>query len=98
MILTGFIFLLAIQVDADSTSAQQPVQQQMQAGDSKDVEVQKEVVYQKETTVDLSGSNVEGENQLPPAFFLSRMQTPKAEGLLAERLRFSLRNYNDLGF
>ncbi len=61
-------------------------------------DVEKSVVYQKETTVDLTGSVVEAENQLPPAFFLSKMQTPKAQGLLAERLKFSLRNYNDLGF
>ncbi|MDB5037596.1 MAG: hypothetical protein JWQ35_1124 [Bacteriovoracaceae bacterium] len=66
--------------------------------DLSNTEVQKNIVYKKETTVDLSGSTVEAENQLPPAFFLSKMQTPKAQGLLSDRLRFSLRNYNDLGF
>lgn len=63
-----------------------------------EVQEHKEVIYQKETTIDLSGSSVQVENQAPSAFLLSKMQTPKAEGLLAERLNFTLRNYNDLGF
>jgi len=62
------------------------------------VVVEKEVVYQKETTVDLEGSKVQGENQLPPAFFVTKMATPKAESLLAQRLKFKLKNYNELGF
>jgi len=61
-------------------------------------EVQKEIRYQKETTVDLSGAEVQGESQFPPAFFLTKMQTPKAGSLLAERLRFGLKDYNRLGF
>ncbi len=62
-------------------------------------EVQKEIRYQKETMVDLSGSNVEGENSAPPAFFVTKMQTPNAASLLAERLKLiDLRRFNDLGF
>ena len=86
MIATAFLLLVS-QSEAAAPSAE-----------SGDVEVQKQIVYQKETNVDLSGSNVEGENQVPPAFFLSKNLTAKAKGLLEERLRFSLRNYNDLGF
>lgn len=63
-----------------------------------EIEVQKEIVYKKETSVDLSGADVEGENQLPPAFFLMKNETPGAKSLLAERLRFGLRDYNQLGF
>jgi hypothetical protein len=76
------------------------VSQAAEAPAATDVEgdVKKDIIYKKETTVDLSGSMVEAENQVPPAFFLSKMQTPKAKGLLSERLQFSLRNYNDLGF
>lgn len=62
------------------------------------VTVQKEIVYQKETTIDFSGSKVEGENQVPPAFFVTKMQTPNGESLLSERLKFGLKNYNELGF
>jgi hypothetical protein len=61
-------------------------------------QVEKKVIYQKETTVDLSGSTVEADTQSPPAFFLSKVQTPQAKGLLEERLKFSLRDYNMLGF
>lgn len=61
-------------------------------------QVQKQVIYQKETSIDFSGSSVEGENQLPPAFFVTKMQTPNGESLLAERLKFGLKNYNELGF
>ena len=86
------LFLAAIQIDPAGAA---PTESANAGGE---VEVEKKIVYQKETVVDLSGSVVEGENQLPPAFFLSKMQTPKPQGALAERLRFSLRNYNDLGF
>jgi hypothetical protein len=58
----------------------------------------KEVIYEKETTLDFSGSKVEGDNQLPPAFFVTKMQTPNADSLLQERLKFQMRNYNELGF
>ena len=67
------------------------------AGDD-DVIVEKEIRYQKETTVDLTGSDVSGESKLPPAFFVNKMQTPNAESLLSERLKFPLRNYNRTGF
>lgn len=90
MISTLFIFLAIQEAPAVEAEASKPAAQT--------AETEKDIVYKKETTVDLSGATVEGENQMPPAFFLSKMQTPKAEGLLAERLRFSLRNYNDLGF
>lgn len=63
-----------------------------------DTQVEKQIIYQKETVVDLSGSTVEADTQSPPAFFLSKMQTPNARGLLEERLKFSLRDYNQLGF
>ena len=60
--------------------------------------VEKSIIYQKETYVDLSGSKVEGENQLPPAFFLMKNNTPNAESLLAQRLKFKLKNYNEAGY
>jgi hypothetical protein len=63
-----------------------------------EVVVEKQVIYQQETTIDLSGSRVEGENQLPPTFFVMKMKAPKAESLLEERLQFGLRDYNELGF
>ena len=59
--------------------------------------VEKKVIYKKETTVDLTGSNVSGEGQLPPAFFVTKMQTPRARSLLEEKLRFKVRNYNLMG-
>lgn len=62
------------------------------------VKVEKKIIYQKETTVDLEGSEVQGENQVPPAFFVTKMNTPKGESLLAKRLKFKLKNYNELGF
>ena len=65
---------------------------------SQEVVVEKEIIYQKETVVDLSGSKVEGEKQAPPAFFLSKTQAPEVKGLLSERLQFSFRDYNLLGF
>lgn len=89
----AILFLVSAAPGMDATTAQN-----IQAADSTEVIVQKDIIYKKETSVDLTGSVVEGENQLPPAFFLEKMQTPKAQGLLAERLRFSLRHYNDLGF
>lgn len=58
----------------------------------------KEIIYEKETTLDFSGSKVEGDSQLPPAFFVTKMQTPRAESLLSERLKFRMQNYNELGF
>jgi hypothetical protein len=84
-----------VEQPANSNAASVPAQS---AQGAPEITVKKEIVYKKETNVDLTGSIVEGENQLPPAFFLEKMQTPKAQGLLAERLRFSLRNYNDMGF
>jgi|GEM_PF-3896260 len=65
---------------------------------SPQVHVEKKIVYQKETTVDLEGAQVKGKNQLPPAFFVTKMNTPKGVSLLAQRLNFKLRHYNDLGF
>lgn len=59
---------------------------------------EKKVIYKKETTIDLSGSEVEGENQTPPAFFVMKMNTANASSLLEERLNFKLRDYNDLAF
>ena len=67
-------------------------------GAEPDMVVEKEIVYQKETVVDLSGSTVEGQKQAPPAFFLSKTQAPEVKGLLSERLHFSFRDYNLLGF
>ncbi len=63
-----------------------------------EVIVEKQIIYQKETVVDLTGTAVEAERQSPPAFFLSKSQTPDARGLLNDRLRFSFRDYNLLGF
>ena len=65
---------------------------------SQPVRIEKEIRYQKETIVDLSGSEVTGQDQLPPAFFLTKMQTPKPASLLEERLHFKMQNYNELGF
>ncbi len=62
------------------------------------VKIEKQIVYQKEQTVDLTGTTVEGENQLPPAFFVTKMDTAKAKSLLQERLDFKLRDYNYMGF
>jgi hypothetical protein len=67
-------------------------------GADANVEVQKEIIYQKETNVDLSGSDIKGERDLPPAFFLTKMQTPKADSLLQERLKFRLKDFNRAGF
>ncbi len=60
--------------------------------------VEKEIRYQKNQVIDLSGSNVEGENSAPPAFFVTKMQTPNAASLLAERLNFGIRRFNEWGF
>mgnify|MGYP007009259623 CR=1 FL=1 len=60
--------------------------------------VEKKVIYQKETSLDFSDAEVVGENQLPPAFFVTKMNTPKGASLLEERLRFKMKNFNELGF
>ncbi|TVQ77930.1 MAG: hypothetical protein EA369_08125 [Bradymonadales bacterium] len=60
--------------------------------------VEKQIVYQQETNIDLAGSQVDGESQLPPAFFVMKMNAPTASSLLEERLKFGLRDYNELGF
>lgn len=65
---------------------------------NENVEVEKHVIYEKETTIDLSGSTVEGENQLPSTFFVMKMKAPKADSLLEERLQFGMKDYNELGF
>lgn len=86
MILTSLIFFVVTEVDTGAANSQQ------------EVSVEKKIIYQKEQVVDLSGTTVEGENQLPPAFFVTKMQTPGAKSLLEERLKFGLRDYNQLGF
>jgi hypothetical protein len=63
-----------------------------------DVLIEKKIIYQKETSLDFGDAEVRGENQLPPAFFVTKMNTPKAASLLEERLKFKMRNYNELGF
>lgn len=68
------------------------------AAEAPNVKVEKKVIYQSETTIDLEGSKVTGENQLPPAFFVMNMKSPNGESLLRERLKFGLRDYNELGF
>lgn len=60
--------------------------------------VEKKVVYQKQTDLDFSGSKVVGEKQIPPTFFVTKMKTPNGESLLAERLKFKMKDYNELGF
>lgn len=67
-------------------------------GDSSVVNVEKKIIYQKETSLDFEEAQVEGENQLPPAFFVTKMNTPKGASLLEERLRFKMRDFNELGF
>lgn len=63
------------------------------------VKIEKEVIYQKNQVVDLTGSTVEGENQTPPAFFVTKIQTPNAKSLLQERLNgIQLRDFNLMGF
>jgi hypothetical protein len=66
--------------------------------DQPNVTVEKQIVYRKEETVDLSGSDVKGQKQLPPAFFVTKEKTPGSESLLARRLRFSLNHFNETGF
>lgn len=65
---------------------------------SNEITVEKKVIYQKETSLDFSDAEVIGENQLPPAFFVTKMNTPKGASLLEERLRFKMKNFNELGF
>lgn len=60
-------------------------------------EIDKKIIYKKETTVDLSGSTVDGDSQQPPAFFVTKMQTPNAKSLLEEQLKFKIRDYNFMG-
>lgn len=79
-------------VEAPAAATQAPAQPNVQ------VNVEKQIIYQKEQTVDLTGSKVDGDNQTPPAFFLTKMQTPNARSLLEERLHFKLRDYNLMGF
>lgn len=74
---------------------------QMNPGDgaSSNVKVEKEVIYKKETTVDLNGSEVKADSKLPPAFFVSKMNTPKGASLLEERLHnMKADKVNLLGF
>jgi hypothetical protein len=66
--------------------------------DSSGVTVEKKIIYQKETSLNFEEARVEGENQLPPAFFVTKMNTPKGASLLEERLRFKMRDFNELGF
>jgi len=70
----------------------------MQPISAADVEVERQIIYQKETSIDLTGSKVEGETQVPPTFFVMKMNTQKGQSLLEERLQFGLRDYNELGF
>jgi hypothetical protein len=70
----------------------------MLVANAPEVIVEKKVIYQKEQVVDLSGSEVSGDSQLPPAFFVTKAQTPGAKSLLEERLNFKLRTYNRMGF
>jgi hypothetical protein len=58
----------------------------------------KEIVYKKETFVDLSGSSVDGEKIAPPAFFVTKTDGPNARRLLEERLNFKLERFNRFGF
>jgi len=58
----------------------------------------KEIVYKKETFVDLGGSSVDGEQIAPPAFFVTKTDGPAARKLLEERLNFKLEKYNQFGF
>lgn len=75
---------------------------QMNPGDgasNNNVKVEKKVIYKKETTVDLSGSEVKANSKLPPAFFVSKMNTPKGASLLQERLHnMKADKVNLLGF
>ena len=65
---------------------------------STDTSVEKEIVYKKETFVDLSGSSVDGEQVAPPAFFVTKTDGPNARKLLEERLNFKLEKFNQFGF
>lgn len=61
-------------------------------------DVEKQVIYQKKTNLDFTGSKVVGEKQIPPTFFVTKMKTPNGESLLAERLKFKMKDFNELGF
>ncbi len=66
--------------------------------DASPAPVDKEIVYKKETFVDLSGSSVDGEKVAPPAFFVTKTDGPEARRLLEERLNFKLERFNRFGF
>lgn len=82
------ILLFSLMVQMNPGTAAQP-----------NVTVEKEVIYKKETTVDLNGSEVKADSKLPPAFFVSKMNTPKGASLLQERLHnMKADKVNQLGF
>jgi len=87
--IANLILLMALVSDAPGAVAPEPQQQQ---------EVEKQIVYKKDTLVDLSGSQVVGTKQLPPAFFVTQLKAPPADSLLTNRLKFSLKKYNEMGF
>lgn len=60
--------------------------------------IEKEVVYQKITNIDLNGAKVEGEKSLPQEFFLYNVKAPRIKNFLEDRLKFSLRDFNNLGY
>ncbi len=101
MISTLFFLLVSADAQAPAAAAPAPTVTAPAAPAAQpnvEVKIEKQIVYQKEQTIDLSGSKVDGDNQTPPAFFLTKMQTPNARSLLEERLHFKLRDYNLMGF
>lgn len=88
--------LALLTLDAAEPTAQVPPTMATESAPT--VIVEKEIIYQKDQVVDLTGSTVEGADQLPPAFFVTKNQTPRAKSLLDERLRFHLRDFNLMGF
>lgn len=67
-----------------------------QAGEKQTIEHQ--VVYQKETTMELKGANVEGDLKLPSSFPMAQNEDAKAASFLNERTQFKLGDSNPLGY
>lgn len=63
-----------------------------------DSNVEKVIVYKKETTVNLEGVSVDGDLKLPPAFFIAEQETQTPASLLEERLQEPLRNQGRMFF
>ena len=68
------------------------------ASSTPEEKVEKIIVYQKETTVDLEGSSVTGELNLPPLYSISKTDSLIPESLVKRKLRFRLREHSKLNY